>query len=170
VGHKRIYGDEMWKRHTCFLCWCGCCICLWNEDRMEYSERQTCTENKSIETTEDVSWEFLQSEFSEENLMFWIACEELKKDTNQSTNAEKARIIYQNYILIFSLNKVSLDSQVREDIIRSLIDPSSMMYDETQLQIYTLVCRDSFLQFLKSLVYRKHFNSKIWISVQPLDR
>uniref|UniRef100_A0A8C1IC25 Regulator of G protein signaling 17 n=1 Tax=Cyprinus carpio TaxID=7962 RepID=A0A8C1IC25_CYPCA len=108
----------------------------------------------------DVSWEFLQSEFSEENLMFWIACEELKKDTNQSTNAEKARIIYQNYILIFLLNKVSLDSQVREDIIRSLIDPSSMMYDETQLQIYTLVCRDSFLQFLKSLVYRKHFNSK----------
>lgn len=108
----------------------------------------------------DVFLEFLRSEYSEENLMFWIACEELKKDTDPSTIAEKACIIYRDFISIFSLKEVSLDSRVREGIRQSLSEPSSMMYEEAQVQIYELMRRDPFPRFLNSAVYRDLLNSK----------
>lgn len=50
--------------------------------------------------------EFLRSEYSEENLMFWITCEELKKETNPSAIDEKARIIYEDYVSILSPKEV----------------------------------------------------------------
>lgn len=58
------------------------------------------------------------------------------------------------YLILFSLPEVSLDSRVREGINQSLAEPSNMMYEEAQLQIYTLMHRDSFPRFLNSSVYR----------------
>lgn len=54
----------------------------------------------------DVFREFLRSEYSEENLLFWIACEEMKKETNPSAIDEKARIIYEDYVSILSPKEV----------------------------------------------------------------
>jgi len=56
----------------------------------------------------DVFRNFLRSEYSEENLMFWISCEELKKETNPSVIDEKARIIYEDYVSILSPKEVRL--------------------------------------------------------------
>uniref|UniRef100_A0A4W6EPU6 Regulator of G protein signaling 17 n=1 Tax=Lates calcarifer TaxID=8187 RepID=A0A4W6EPU6_LATCA len=98
--------------------------------------------------------EFLRSEYSEDNLLFWLACEELKKETNPSVVDEKARIIYEDYVSILSPKEVSLDSRVREGINQSLAEPSNLMYEEAQLQIYTLMHRDSYPRFLNSSVYR----------------
>uniref|UniRef100_A0A3P8UXL6 Regulator of G protein signaling 17 n=1 Tax=Cynoglossus semilaevis TaxID=244447 RepID=A0A3P8UXL6_CYNSE len=98
--------------------------------------------------------EFLRSEYSEDNLLFWMACEELKKETEPSLVDEKARIIYEDYVSILSPKEVSLDSRVREGINQSLAEPSSLMYEEAQLQIYTLMHRDSYPRFLNSSVYR----------------
>ncbi|KAM8738245.1 regulator of G-protein signaling 17 [Acanthopagrus schlegelii] len=168
------------RPNTCCLCWCGCCKCLWNEDRMERSERQTCTKMDSIEATEEqqasleevLAWsrsfelmlrslegrevfrEFLRSEYSEDNLLFWLACEDLKKETNSTVVDEKARIIYEDYVSILSPKEVSLDSRVREGINQTLAEPSNLMYEEAQFQIYTLMHRDSFPRFLNSSVYR----------------
>lgn len=50
--------------------------------------------------------EFLRTEFSEENMLFWMACEELKREANKSTIEEKARIIYEDYISILSPKEV----------------------------------------------------------------
>ncbi|KAM8851783.1 regulator of G-protein signaling 17 [Neosynchiropus ocellatus] len=167
------------RPNTCCLCWCGCCKCLWNEDRMERSERQSCKMD-SIEAVDEqhpsldevLSWarsfemmlrslegreifrEFLRSEYSEDNLLFWMACEELKKETDPSVVDEKARIIYEDYVSILSPKEVSLDSRVREGINQSLAEPCNLMYEEAQLQIYTLMHRDSFPRFLNSSVYR----------------
>ncbi|XP_041921831.1 regulator of G-protein signaling 17 isoform X2 [Alosa pseudoharengus] len=200
---RSVSGSEMRKRqqphiegppqapgpprpNTCCLCWCGCCKCLWNADRVERPERPTCTKMDSIETTEEqhptldevVSWarsfeqmmrstegrdifrEFLRSEYSEENLLFWLACEELKKETNPTAIEEKARIIYEDYVSILSPKEVSLDSRVREGINVSLSEPSQLMYEEAQLQIYTLMHRDSYPRFLNSSVYRDLLESK----------
>uniref|UniRef100_A0A3B3YEA0 RGS domain-containing protein n=1 Tax=Poecilia mexicana TaxID=48701 RepID=A0A3B3YEA0_9TELE len=174
------------RPNTCCLCWCGCCKCLWNEDRIERSERQTCTKMDSIEAAEEqrpsleelLSWarsfemmlrslegreifrDFLRSEYSEDNLLFWLACEELKKETNPSAVDEKARIIYEDYVSILSPKEVSLDSRVREGINQSLTEPSNTMYEEAQLQIYTLMHRDSFPRFLNSSVYRDLLDSR----------
>ncbi|XP_029621005.1 regulator of G-protein signaling 17 isoform X1 [Salmo trutta] len=173
------------RPNNCCMCWCGCCKCLWNEDRMERSER-ACTKMDSIEATEEqqptldevVAWarsfelvmrssegreifrEFLRSEYSEENLLFWLACEELKKETDLTAIDEKARIIYEDYVSILSPKEVSLDSRVREGINLSLTEPSNVMYEEAQLQIYTLMHRDSYPRFLNSSVYRNLLDSK----------
>ena len=51
--------------------------------------------------------EFLRSEYSEENMLFWLACEDLKKTENPDMVEEKARLIYEDYISILSPKEVS---------------------------------------------------------------
>ncbi|NXP37890.1 RGS19 protein, partial [Leiothrix lutea] len=50
--------------------------------------------------------EFLRTEYSEENMLFWLACEELKTECNKHTIDEKARMIYEDYISILSPKEV----------------------------------------------------------------
>ena len=49
---------------------------------------------------------FLRTEFSEENMLFWMACEEFTKETNKTAIEEKARVIYEDYISILSPKEV----------------------------------------------------------------
>lgn len=51
--------------------------------------------------------EFLRSEYSEENMLFWLACEELKQEQSSEAVEEKARLIYEDYISILSPKEVS---------------------------------------------------------------
>lgn len=51
--------------------------------------------------------DFLRCEYSEENILFWLACEELKQETNAEAIEEKARYIYEDYISILSPKEVS---------------------------------------------------------------
>ncbi|XP_069127495.1 regulator of G-protein signaling 17-like isoform X4 [Argopecten irradians] len=99
--------------------------------------------------------EFLRSEYSEENMLFWLACEELKKEDNPEVVEEKARLINEDYISILSPKEVSLDSRVREVINRNMVDPTPHTFDEAQLQIYTLMHRDSYPRFLNSQLYKR---------------
>lgn len=41
---------------------------------------------------------FLQSEFSEENIEFWMSCEDFKKTKNTVKMANKAKKIYEDFI------------------------------------------------------------------------
>ncbi|VDD80174.1 unnamed protein product [Mesocestoides corti] len=98
--------------------------------------------------------EFLRSEYSEENILFWMACEDLKKETNHELVEEKARMIYEDYISILSPKEVSLDSKVRDLINSNMTQPTPHTFDEAQLQIYTLMQRDSYPRFLVSRIYK----------------
>ncbi|TRZ26832.1 hypothetical protein HGM15179_000302, partial [Zosterops borbonicus] len=167
----------------CWCCCCSCsCLTVRNEDRGDNAGRPThTTKLESIQVIEEcqnptadeiLSWaqnfdkmmktpagrnlfrEFLRTEYSEENLLFWLACEDLKKEQNKKVIEEKARLIYEDYISILSPKEVSLDSRVREVINRNLLDPSPHMYEDAQLQIYTLMHRDSFPRFLNSQIYK----------------
>ena len=51
--------------------------------------------------------EFLRCEYSEENILFWLACEDLKKENNPEKIEEKARMIYEDYVSILSPREVS---------------------------------------------------------------
>lgn len=51
--------------------------------------------------------DFLRCEYSEENILFWIACEELKSEKDSKSIATKARDIYEDYISILSAKEVS---------------------------------------------------------------
>lgn len=50
--------------------------------------------------------EFLRCEYSEENILFWEACEDLKKETNPNVVEERARFIYEDFISILSPKEV----------------------------------------------------------------
>lgn len=50
--------------------------------------------------------DFLKGEFSDENILFWQACEELKRESNHEKIEEKARIIYEDFISILSPKEV----------------------------------------------------------------
>ncbi|THD19816.1 Regulator of G-protein signaling [Fasciola gigantica] len=86
--------------------------------------------------------------------MFWLACEDLKQETNPELVEEKARLIYEDFISILSPREVSLDSRVREIINANMIEPSPHTFDDAQLQVYTLMHRDSYLRFLNSRIYK----------------
>lgn len=49
----------------------------------------------------------MKGEYSEENILFWLACEDLKLETNPEVVEERARIIYEDYISILSPKEVS---------------------------------------------------------------
>lgn len=98
--------------------------------------------------------EFLRCEYSEENILFWLACEDLKKENNPEKIEEKARMIYEDYVSILSPREVSLDSRVREIINKNMMSPTQRTFDEAQLQIYTLMHRDSYSRFVNSAIYR----------------
>ena len=97
---------------------------------------------------------FLRHEYSEENILFWLACEDLKKERSPEMIEEKARVIYEDYVSILSPREVSLDSRVRDIINRNMIAPSQHTFDEAQLQIYTLMHRDSYPRFVNSPTYK----------------
>ncbi|MBN3293371.1 RGS17 protein, partial [Polypterus senegalus] len=103
--------------------------------------------------------EFLRTEYSEENMLFWLACEDLKKEISKSVIEEKARMIYEDYISILSPKEVSLDSRVREVINRKMQDPTPHAFEDAQLQIYTLMHRDSYPRFLNSMIYKSLIQS-----------
>nr|CAG4645248.1 EOG090X0IBZ [Leptodora kindtii] len=133
----------------------------WNESDMMPSIEEIRCWGESFERLMKSSMgrvvfrEFLKCEYSEENILFWLACEDLKKEKNAELVEEKARLIYEDYISILSPKEVSLDSRVREIVVRNMVDPSAHTFDEAQLQIYTLMHRDSYPRFVNSSYYKK---------------
>ncbi|XP_013886488.1 regulator of G-protein signaling 17 [Austrofundulus limnaeus] len=102
--------------------------------------------------------EFLRMEYSEENMLFWLACEDLKQELNKSAIEDKARFIFEDYISVLSPKEVSLDARVREVINKKMRDPTPHMFEDAQLQIYTLMHRDSYPRFISSNVYKSLIN------------
>ncbi|XP_026472519.1 regulator of G-protein signaling rgs-2 isoform X2 [Ctenocephalides felis] len=98
--------------------------------------------------------EFLRFEYSEENVLFWAACEELKREVSPEAVEERARAIYEEYISVLSPKEVSLDSAVRDIVNKNMMQPTPHTYDEAQQQIYTLMQRDSYPRFVTSSIYK----------------
>ena len=59
----------------------------------------------------------------------------------------------------FPLLQVSLDSRVREVINKNMLEPSTHTFDDAQLQIYTLMQRDSYPRYMNSPAYRNLLNT-----------
>ncbi|RXM33715.1 Regulator of G-protein signaling 20 [Acipenser ruthenus] len=142
--------------NACCFCWCCCCSCSCPKPTLEEvgSWGQSFDKLMKGPAGRNAFRDFLRTEFSEENMLFWLACEELKKETNKSVIEEKARLIYEDYISILSPKEVSLDSRVREVINRNMLETTSHTFDDAQLQIYTLMHRDSYPRFMNSSVYK----------------
>ncbi|XP_036382005.1 LOW QUALITY PROTEIN: regulator of G-protein signaling 3-like [Megalops cyprinoides] len=103
---------------------------------------------------------FLRTEFSEENLEFWLACEDYRKIKSQSKMASKAKKIFSEYIAIQSCKEVNLDSHTREHTKDNLQSVTPSCFDLAQRRIYGLMEKDSYPRFLRSELYMDLINQK----------
>lgn len=107
----------------------------------------------SSETGRSVFTSFLQSEFSKENMDFWIACEDYKK-TDPSKFAARAKQIYQQFVEADAPNEVNLDALTREETQKNMEHACPSCFNEAQKMIYTLMEKDSYRRFLHSKLYK----------------
>ncbi|XP_067876892.1 regulator of G-protein signaling 8-like isoform X2 [Heterodontus francisci] len=96
---------------------------------------------------------FLRSEFSEENIDFWLACEEYKNTKIGSKLTLKAQKIYDEFVKVQAPKEVNLDSHSRESVHNNVTKPSRSCFEPAQKRIYGLMEKDSFPRFLKSKFY-----------------
>ncbi|XP_047444249.1 regulator of G-protein signaling 4 [Mugil cephalus] len=105
----------------------------------------------SSNTGRTVFTSFLKSEFSEENMDFWTACEDYRK-TAPSKLATRAKQIYQQYVEADAPKEVNLDAVTRDETRQNMENACPSCFDEAQKMIYTLMEKDSYRRFLKSKV------------------
>ncbi|KAG7469130.1 hypothetical protein MATL_G00125680 [Megalops atlanticus] len=173
----------------CWCCCCSCsCLAMKDRDKGVCNSRRTSNvstlgslqrtdESGRLSVSEVSSWalsfsallespagravfmEFLRSEHSDENMLFWQACEGLKAETRRAAVAERAKQIYLDYISILSPKEVSIDATVRETINSNMAAPTAHIFDDAQAQIYALMHRDSYPRFLNSPLYQSLLQS-----------
>lgn len=96
---------------------------------------------------------FLKTEFSEENIEFWIACEDFKKCEDPQKIILKAKAIYERFIQTDAPQEVNLDFHTKEVIAKSITQPTRNSFDAAQSRVYQLMEQDSYTRFLKSDIY-----------------
>ncbi|XP_066537533.1 regulator of G-protein signaling 21-like isoform X2 [Hoplias malabaricus] len=96
---------------------------------------------------------FSKSEFCEENIEFWLACENFRKTRRSKKLAIKARDIYDEFIRKDSPKEINLDFHTRERIGQRLQHPTKTCFDEAQKRIYYLMENNSYPRFLQSGYY-----------------
>uniref|UniRef100_A0A3B5QLP9 RGS domain-containing protein n=1 Tax=Xiphophorus maculatus TaxID=8083 RepID=A0A3B5QLP9_XIPMA len=99
--------------------------------------------------------DFLRSEFSEENLDFWLAVEKFKRTPSLSKMATQARRIYDQFLSPCAARKVRRSVSICSDWATKClslgVNPAS--FQRAQDQIFSLMEADSYPRFLKSHLY-----------------
>uniref|UniRef100_A0A8C9P225 Regulator of G protein signaling 18 n=1 Tax=Spermophilus dauricus TaxID=99837 RepID=A0A8C9P225_SPEDA len=101
----------------------------------------------------DAFTRFLKTEFSEENIEFWIACEDFKKNKEPQQITLKAKAIYEKFIQSDAPQEVNLDFHTKQVITKSITQPTLHSFDAAQSRVYQLMEQDSYTRFLKSDIY-----------------
>ncbi|XP_045914325.1 regulator of G-protein signaling 8 isoform X1 [Micropterus dolomieu] len=96
---------------------------------------------------------FLRSEFSEENLQFYLACEQYRHSSNNFSLQRRAKDICATYIQPGAPREVNLDSKTRDLTVQLLQAPSHTSLSHAQKRIYSLLDTDCYPRFLQSSVY-----------------
>nr|XP_046265124.1 regulator of G-protein signaling 21-like [Scatophagus argus] len=103
--------------------------------------------------------DFLKSEFSEENMDFWLACQEFKTFDSPEELRRRAASIYEEFIRPDSPKQVNLDFHTRESIRLSLQQASPSCFVVAQRKIYSLMENGAFPRFIQSEQYKALFSA-----------
>lgn len=95
---------------------------------------------------------FLHSEFSEENLQFWLACEDFRISPS-NLQKTKASSIYSQFINPGAPLEVNLDAETRDALLDVMDSPCADTFKNAQQKIYSLMAKDSFPRFLRSSLH-----------------
>ncbi|CAD6195700.1 unnamed protein product [Caenorhabditis auriculariae] len=105
---------------------------------------------------------FLQSEYSEENILFWWAVEELKAVcSNEPRPKFEATVqeMFDTFIASESPLAINIDHDTRTDIIERVEnkEPSTFpenIYERAQAHVYRLMEKDCFSRFVHTPAYK----------------
>ncbi|KAM4628903.1 regulator of G-protein signaling 2 [Polymixia lowei] len=98
---------------------------------------------------------FLKSEFCEENIEFWTACEDFRTIISQTERTLKANSIYEEFIQNEAPKEINLDFHTKNAIVQSLSEPSVSSFLAAQRKVYSLMENNSYPRFIHSDLYRE---------------
>ncbi|KAJ3599558.1 hypothetical protein NHX12_033517, partial [Muraenolepis orangiensis] len=93
-------------------------------------------------------------EYSEENLLFWLACEDYKRSPSRHKMADTALRIFSEFVEVDAPRQINIDYLTRESIRASIAEADSSSFDRAQKLIYALMENDCYPRFLKSDIYQ----------------
>ncbi|KAJ7986437.1 hypothetical protein DPEC_G00339880 [Dallia pectoralis] len=133
-----------------------CCLCRSSKPRTDkvLSWGQSLRKLLESKMGQLAFREFLKTEYSEENLLFWLACEEYKTITSNTQMAEAARRIYREFVQVDAYRQINIDCETRREITNSVSQPTLSCFDKAQRVIYKLMKKDCYPRFLKSEIYQ----------------
>lgn len=102
---------------------------------------------------------FLRSEFSEENLEFWIACQEYKQCEDTKMLPTQSQKIYGDFVAVQAPKEINLDSKTRMITVTNLEHPTRHTFEDAQKKIQALMEKDSYPRFLESDLYLQLLNN-----------
>ncbi|XP_077081882.1 regulator of G-protein signaling 2 [Siphateles boraxobius] len=98
---------------------------------------------------------FMKSEHSEENIEFWLACEEFRKIRSRSKLQSRAKTIYKEFVQPESPKEINLDFNTKESLHQSLLIPTQSSFKAAQNRVYFLMEHNSYPRFLDSQLYHR---------------
>uniref|UniRef100_A0AAV2KSS9 RGS domain-containing protein n=1 Tax=Knipowitschia caucasica TaxID=637954 RepID=A0AAV2KSS9_KNICA len=98
--------------------------------------------------------EYLRSEYSEENLLFYLDCETFRSLPSESDRKMAARKIYREYVAVGAPLQINITCETREEIRISLSNPKPDCFSRAQKIVHSLMQHDSYPRFIKSQVYQ----------------
>ncbi|KAL7080108.1 hypothetical protein ACQ4LE_000330 [Meloidogyne hapla] len=99
---------------------------------------------------------FLDSEFSSENLRFWMSIQELKYSANSQIET-KAQLILDEYLAAGSPCQVNVDSRTLDETLRCINESHTsrrFAFSLAEEHVFTLMSKDSYPRFLRSPIYK----------------
>ncbi|XP_061154207.1 regulator of G-protein signaling 2 [Syngnathus typhle] len=98
---------------------------------------------------------FLKTEFCEENMEFWNACEDLRMLSSHQEVMSKANSIYEEFVKNEAPKEVNLDFYTKNKIIQSLNEPNVASFLVAQSKVYSLMENNSYPRFIHSDLYNE---------------
>ncbi|XP_044295210.1 regulator of G-protein signaling 2-like [Varanus komodoensis] len=98
---------------------------------------------------------FLKSEFCEENIDFWLACEDFKKIKSPQKLTAKAKKIYSDFIEKEAPKEINIDFQTKNTIAQNLQEATHTCFNAAQKRVYSLMENNSYPRFLESEFYQE---------------
>ncbi|KTG07006.1 hypothetical protein cypCar_00017728 [Cyprinus carpio] len=98
---------------------------------------------------------FMESEHCEENIEFWMVCEEFRKIRSRSKLKSRAKTIYEEFIREDSPKEINLDFHTKESLNQSLLIPTQSSFKAAQNRVYFLMEHNSYPRFLDSELYHQ---------------
>lgn len=98
---------------------------------------------------------FLKSEFCEENIEFWLACEDFRNITSHKELASKAAGMHEEFIKDEAPKEINLDFHTKNAIYQNLLEPTATSFLAAQRKVYSLMENNSYPRFIDSDLYKE---------------